>query len=140
MFPHSRHAVARSGTRTWSHVLKGIPPSRGDPEGSEISKIVSFLGPAAKDIHHVAHKRSCVAFPRRRDVPNAFKLRPRVRVRRIGPNVVEPMHAVRAAKEIEFISPSDHSMVGSRGRNLTMGWATINGVLDEDLPFVCRLL
>lgn len=61
-------------------------------------------------------------------------------MRRVTPHIIKPMHAVCAAEKVQSIVPADHGVIRTRRRDLAVGRAAINGVLDKDLPAVGRLL
>lgn len=99
-----------------------------------------------------------MSFAGRRDISNAFELRPRVRVRVVGPYIVEPRDTISTAKpgsslvschvsstsrlysQVEPVAPRDHGVISTRGWDLPVRWSAINRVLDENLPSVARLL
>ena len=50
------------------------------------------------------------------------------------------MHSISASEEIQSVTPGDHCVIRSRRRDGPMGWTSIDGVLDQNLPLVRRLL
>ncbi len=59
---------------------------------------------------------------------------------RVRPDIVVPVYAVRAPKEIEAVIVGDDGVVCSRRWYLAVWWSAVNGILDENLPAVRCLL
>lgn len=70
------------------------------------------------------------------NVANAVKASPTVGLRRVSPNIVEPCHAVRASEQVELITIPYDGMICSCRWDLSVRWAAIDGILDQDLPAV----
>lgn len=99
-----------------------------------------------------------MSFASRRNISNAFELSPRVRVRVVGPYIVEPRDTISTAKsvsslvschasfasrlysQVKPVTPCDHGVISTRGRDLAVRWPAVNCVLDQNLPSVTRLL
>ena len=74
------------------------------------------------------------------NIANAFELRPGIGSRVVSPDIAEPSDAVGTAKEIQLLVPCYNSVVRTCRRNLSVGRASVDGVLDQSLPSVAGLL
>ena len=98
-----------------------------------------------------------MAFSRNRYESNAVELSPGHLPGIKGPDVVEPLIAVRATKptrllalnhretstkylQIELVIPADDCMIRPRGRYLALRWASLIAVLYQEFPSTVRTL
>lgn len=121
-----------------AHVLKHVPSARGNAEGGEVTQVEALLRTASKNVHGVVDEGGRVTFAGDGDVANAVELGPGIGARLVGPDVVEPGNAIRAAEEVQLVVPGDDRVIRASRRGCDMGANLVVCVWQQNFPAACR--
>jgi len=81
-----------------AHVLEHVPSARRDAECSKITKIDSFLGSSAKNVHSVIDQGRGMSFSGNWYITYTVKLTPGIGLGVVCPDIIEPGNAICTAE------------------------------------------